>query len=89
MIPWIDKISNTVWAYISTGPVKSYFTTQYFKSAFTFYYTFMVYVLQNVLLNVYAISAVVYKYQIYSNKKVTSDFHDTVSINPVKMLQQK
>ena len=27
--------------------------------------------------------------QIYSNKKVTSDFHGTVSINPVKMSQQK
>ena len=26
---------------------------------------------------------------IYSNKKVTSDFHGTVSINPVKMSQQK
>ena len=26
---------------------------------------------------------------IYSNKKVTSDFHDTVSINPVKISQQK
>ena len=27
--------------------------------------------------------------QIYSNKKETSDFHGTVSINKVKMLQQK
>ena len=26
---------------------------------------------------------------IYSNKKVTSDFHGTVSINPVKVSQQK
>ena len=26
---------------------------------------------------------------IYSNKKETSDFHGTVSFNPVKMLQQK
>ena len=28
-------------------------------------------------------------WHIYSNKKVTSDFHGTVSINPVKMSQQK
>ena len=26
---------------------------------------------------------------IYSNKKETSDFHGTVSFDPVKMLQQK
>ena len=26
---------------------------------------------------------------VYSNKKVTSDFHGTVSINPAKMSQQK
>ena len=26
---------------------------------------------------------------IYSNKKETSDFHDTVSFDPAKMLQQK
>ena len=26
---------------------------------------------------------------IYSNKKITSAFHDTVSINPVRMSQQK
>ena len=26
---------------------------------------------------------------IYSNKKETSDFHGTVSYDPVKMLQQK
>ena len=30
-----------------------------------------------------------HKMYIYSNKKVTSDFHGTVSINPVKMSQQK
>ena len=28
-------------------------------------------------------------YVIYSNKKETSDFHGTVSFDPVKMLQQK
>ena len=27
--------------------------------------------------------------KVYSNKKVTSNFHGTVSINPVKMSQQK
>ena len=27
--------------------------------------------------------------KVYSNKKITSDFHGTVSINPVKMSQQK
>ena len=26
---------------------------------------------------------------VYSNKKVTSDFHGTISIKPVKMSQQK
>ena len=29
------------------------------------------------------------KKYIYSSKKVTSDFHGTVYINPVKMSQQK
>ena len=28
-------------------------------------------------------------FNIYSNKKETSDFHGTVSFDPVKMLQQK
>ena len=29
------------------------------------------------------------KVHVYSNKKETSDFHGTVSFDPVKMLQQK
>ena len=29
------------------------------------------------------------KYYIYSNKEETSDYHGTVSFDPVKMLQQK
>ena len=34
--------------------------------------------------------AFVYSYKnIYSNKKETSDFHGTVSFDPVKMSQQK
>ena len=31
----------------------------------------------------------IFLHQIYSNKKETSDFHGTVSFNPVKMSQQK
>ena len=30
-----------------------------------------------------------FKLKIYSNKKETSDFHGTVSYDPVKMLKQK
>ena len=29
------------------------------------------------------------EFEIYSNKKETSDFHGTVSFDPAKMLQQK
>ena len=31
----------------------------------------------------------IHRFVIYSNKKETSDFHGTVSLDPVKMLQKK
>ena len=43
----------------------------------------------NVSPDYFVLTDLIFDIVIYSNKKETSDFHGTVSFDPVKMLQQK